>query len=261
MKIILLSLLVWGLAGCSPREEAGEDQDDVGAAAPAGEGVEGTVSAEDLSAWSIQLDDPAGDVGGFQLMVQDNTLNVTTGPAGIAWRPVDLVMGGDFTASATFSERSVAPGSTEAYGIFVGGKNLDAPDLQYTYFLVRSTGEYLIKRRDGEQTIVLVDWSGSEGAGRVETQGTQPGNTLSVEVQGEEVRFLVNGRTVETLAADVVRPHGVAGVRVNHQLDVAVSGWKLTGEQVGDATPGDLEDADEPEEERDSVRGVPGQPG
>jgi hypothetical protein len=43
-------------------------------------------------------------------------------------------------------ERSAPADHREGYGLFVGGRNLQRPDQPYTYFLVRGTGDYLIKR-------------------------------------------------------------------------------------------------------------------
>ena len=239
-KRFLLSLLLPALFACSPRDDM-EDADEAPGAAvedPALEDAElpERVTREDLSEWSVQLDDPTGDAAGFQLMVQDAGLRVTTGPAGIAWRPVDLVMSGDFTVSATFQDRGAASGDAEGYGLVVGGRNLEAPDRQYTYFLVRSTGEHRVMRRDGEETEVLVDWTSAaaDSAAATPTGATR----LAVEVRGDDVRFLRNGVVVETLSTDRTRPYGVAGARVSQQHDVGISDWSVTGERVGEGAAG-----------------------
>jgi len=240
MKKMLLSLMIVGVAACSPAEERveieAEDTPEAGAAVPEEAGdIPETVSAEDLSAWDVRLDDPAGDPAGFHMVQDGGALSIETGPAGIAWRPIDLARGGAFEVSADFAQREAPEGHREAYGVFVGGRNLGQPDQTYTYFLVRGTGEYLVKRRVGEETETLVDWTANDAVRGATSEGDEPSasNTLSVRVEGDEVRFAVNGTVVETLPRDDVRPHGLAGVRVNHRLDVTVRDWRVTGEQVG----------------------------
>ena len=37
----------------------------------------------------------------------------------------------------------------EAYGVFIGGSDLQAANQKYTYFVIRQDGKFLIKRRAG----------------------------------------------------------------------------------------------------------------
>ena len=226
-------MLVAGLAACGPDQEGPE-----GAEAE-GEGgeVPGGVQPEALSDWSVRLVEQGQDQRGFQMIDRESGFEVTTGPAGVAWRPVDLVEQGDFTASATFTEVGSPEGHREGYGILVGGKHLDSPDLEYTYFLVRGDGRYLVKRREGTSTIEITNWREAEGL-QAASGGAEATNRLSVRVQGDSVRFAVNDAVVETLPADRVEPWGVAGIRVNHRLDVRVADWQVTGPNVGQAGGG-----------------------
>jgi hypothetical protein len=57
--------------------------------------------------------------------------------------------GGCFFAQATFVLYGAPLGYREAYGIFVGRLDLGEPDQEYTYLLIRSTGDFLVKRRIG----------------------------------------------------------------------------------------------------------------
>ena len=52
-------------------------------------------------------------------------------------------------------------GKNEGYGVFFGGRNLESEDIGYDYFLIRNSGEYLIKGRDRALTEVVVDWTPS----------------------------------------------------------------------------------------------------
>ena len=126
---------------------------------------------------------------------------------------------------ATFMQYDAPVGYREAYGIFLGGIDLTGADLEYTYLLVRPTGDYLVKRRIGEVTETLVDWTPHPSVHTVEAEGDRPLNTLSIDVFDGEVHFVVNGDEVHVEAASRVRPYGIAGVRVNHRLDVRVDRW------------------------------------
>jgi hypothetical protein len=50
-------------------------------------------------------------------------------------------------------------------------------------------------------------------------------NTLGIDVFDGQVHFVVNGDVVFVEELGRVRPYGVAGVRVNHRLDVRVDQW------------------------------------
>jgi hypothetical protein len=180
--------------------------------------------------YTVRLDSERSDPAQFQVSLGGEGLRILTGPAGITYQPEDVVSSGDFRAQATFVQYSAPVGYREAYGIFVGGRELDAPDHEYTYFLVRPTGDYLVKRRLGEITEVVVDWTPHDAVARVEVEGDEPMNVLAVEVVGDETRFIANGEVVHTMPTSEARPYGVAGIRANHRLDISMNGWRLTTE-------------------------------
>src|SRR3954463_6715444 len=105
----------------------------------------------------------------------------------------------------------------EAYGIFVGGADLDGANQKYTYFLVRQDGKFLIKRRAGSATPTIADWTDSSAIHQAEKSGKRS-HPLAVEGGREKVRFLVKGTEVLSADNDKVDPAGIAGVRVNHNL-------------------------------------------
>lgn len=222
-------LTIVALAACGGADEEGEVESALPGGAPAAEETPSQVSPEQLQDWSVRLDDESAADAGFQMAIEDGGLQVTTGPAGIAWRPADLVEQGNFTASASFTLLEAPPGHREALGIIVGGRNLQSPDQEYTYFIVRGTGDYMIKRREGSGTENLVGWTASDDVESIAADGADTTNRMSVEVQGDSVRFSVNGTVVETLPTDQVSPWGIAGIRVNHRLNVRVSDWTVTG--------------------------------
>ena len=193
---------------------------------------------EELATWDVRLDQPTGDAAGFQMAEQPGGgWTVKTGPNGAAvtWRDQDMVQSGAFMATATMEERSAPADHREGYGLFVGGRNLQQPDQQYTYFLVRGTGDYLIKRRDGEATPTLVDWTASPAIQKLANAGDVTRNTLEVRVETDVTRFLVNGTEVTALPTEQVQPYGIAGMRINHALDMLVSSFDVTAGGVGAA--------------------------
>jgi hypothetical protein len=177
--------------------------------------------------FAVRLDSESSDPSEFQLVEDDDGIRIHTGPAGIAYRNTDAILTGDMHVQATFLQYDAPVGYREAYGIFIGGIDLEGPDLEYTYLLVRPTGDFLIKRRIGEITETLADWTPHPSVHTVQEEGDQPLNTLSIDVFGGETHFVVNGDEVHVEPATRVRPYGVAGVRVNHRLDVRVDDWLM----------------------------------
>ena len=178
-----------------------------------------------LSSFEVRLDSESSDPALFQVAEDDDGIRVQTGPAGIVYRETDAVLSGDMHVQATFHQFDAPPGYREAYGIFVGGIDLTGPDLEYSYLLIRPTGDFLVKRRIGAITETLVDWTPHQSVQTVQVEGDEPVNTLGIDVFGGETHFVVNGDVVHIESASRVRPYGIAGVRVNHRLDVRVDNW------------------------------------
>lgn len=129
---------------------------------------------------------------------------------------------------ATFTQTTPSNFS-EAYGLFIGGTDLQGPKQQYTYFLVRQDGQFIIKRRVGGETKTIRDWTATESVAKLDAQGPSI-NALSIVV-GPTVRFLVNAAAVATEPATSVDTEGVAGLRVNHNLDLHVDAFAVTANQ------------------------------
>lgn len=224
----------WGTRGCTQKRRVGQIAGGWVAimlvagcveAAPAEEAGETGKAAR--PSYAVRLDSESSDIEDFHLVEDDDGIRIQSGPAGIAYTSDDVVLRGDFHVEATFLQFGAAVGYREAYGIFVGGIDLESPDLEYTYLLVRPTGDFLVKRRIGEITETLADWTPTAAVHRVLEEGDEPLNTLAVDVFDGETRFLVNDLVVFSLPATRVRPYGIAGIRVNHRLDVRVDDWIL----------------------------------
>lgn len=154
-------------------------------------------------------------------------IHVTSGPAAIYWNPKD-VASGDYTVSATFIQEK-KPMHPEAYGLFVGGQNLQDSTQSYVYFETRGDGKYLINHRAGNAVHKIVDWMDTEATNKEDASGKAT-NALAIRVTKDSVDFLANGKLVKgfskaemhNFAAD-----GQTGIRVNHNLDVHVANFEV----------------------------------
>lgn len=205
----LVMLVAWGCGDAEPIDQPAQTGE---AARPS---------------YSVRLDSESSDLAEFQVVEDDDGIRVNTGPAGIAYRDTDVVTSGDMHVQATFVQYDAPVGYREAFGLFVGGRDLSGPDQEYTYLLVRTTGDVLVKRRVGDVTETLLDWTPHPAVRTVDAEGDQPTNALSIDVFEGQTHFVVNGDVVHSVPASAARPYGIAGVRVNHRLDVRVDGWIL----------------------------------
>lgn len=114
----------------------------------------------------------------------------------------------------------------EAYGVFFGGSDLQGDGVTYSYFLIRDTGEYLIKRRMGSETPTVVGWTPSDAIVSYGGEGTAD-NVLEVECGADTVNFYINGQRVHSLPRSDLDTDGVVGLRVNHGLNLHVSGLEV----------------------------------
>jgi hypothetical protein len=179
--------------------------------------------------WQVRLDHPDADAtisanqDSADIFFVDMApgWHITTGPAAIFWHP-------KYDASGTYRATSTIHlfdpnGRNEAFGMFIGGKNLDQSDQQYTYFLLRNSGQYLIKKRIGDETEVIQNWTSTPAMRQWTSDGgTSVPNTLSIEAGPRQVRFFVNGEQVHVMAREQIDANGIAGIRINHALNVHV---------------------------------------
>jgi hypothetical protein len=176
-----------------------------------------------------RLDSERSDPGEFQLTEEEGAVRILTGPAGIAYQAADSVNSGNFRIDATFTQFGAPLGYREAYGVFVGGRELDGPELEYTYFLMRPTGDFLVKRRVGTVMETIVDWTPHPGVAQVAVEGDEPKNTMTIVAADGQLNFIINGQLAHSMIVSEARPHGIAGLRANHRLDIRVTGWSVTG--------------------------------
>jgi hypothetical protein len=107
------------------------------------------------------------------------------------------------------------------------GAELQGEGQTYSYFLVRGDGNYLIKRRSGTETPTVTDGWVASDAVQAATEAGDVTNTLEVAVRGDQVHFSVNGTEVAALPAAELDAHGIAGVRLSHNLHVRVDDFEI----------------------------------
>lgn len=173
--------------------------------------------------WSVRLD-RANVTAQPKFVAMGDGFHFTSGPAAIYYQPAQT-MTGDFRVTATFTQTK-APTHPEAYGSFVGGRNLDQDNLEYGYLIVRGDGKYAIKHRAGSEVHTIQDWVEHPGLNKQDAAGKAT-NTLTIEAAGDKVRMLVNGQEVKTWERSYWNAAGQVGLRINHNLDVHVSDFKI----------------------------------
>lgn len=194
---------------------------------PAQDHADHAVSGSGLPAgWSARPDG-AGDAANIKFVTMEPGYHLTLGPATILYREKDTASG-PFHTLARFHQMK-KPRHPEGYGLFMGGQALTADDQQYTYFLVRGDGTYLIKRRDGEKTTEITKgWTPHPAIKKADAEGKAT-NLLEIDAKQNpsKIDFKVNGKTVHSARASEIGTRGVVGLRVNHNLDLHVEGFDL----------------------------------
>ncbi len=176
--------------------------------------------------WETRLDGGTDATSVLHFRTMGDGVHASTAGRGAAifWQP-DSMAKGDYTISAMFAQTEPS-GHPNAYGLVFGGSNLSGANQQYSYFVIRQGGEFLIKKRMGDETPTIVDWTAHEAINDLDDEGRSR-NTLAVEVGRSQVRFLVNGTEVASQARSVVDTDGITGLRITHLLDVHIGDLNL----------------------------------
>lgn len=226
MKVSIAAATLLTLGAASLGAQANSDPDKVVA--------DGGVK---VAGWSGRLD-PRPAKQGRKLsetlfVSMGSGIHVTAGPAAIYWNPSNT-MTGNYSVKATFNQTKASP-HPEAYGLLVAGHDLDSANQSYMYFLVRQDGKFLINHRANDSTVhKIVDWTANPAVKAIDASG-KASNALAVDVGATQVRFLVNGTEVHAIprstldsGSDHSGTTGIAGIRVNHNLDVHIDGFAAT---------------------------------
>lgn len=224
----LAALFAVAAGGCGGGEPAMDEAESATGEMTADADIAPAGAAMGLPAgYSLRLDRPDAMAADFRAMPMGDGVHLQTGPAGILYDESHAVASGDYTLAATFTEIGAPPNHREGLGLVFGGSDLQGPGQQYSYFLVRADGKYNIIRRTGDTTASATGgWLDSDAV-VVAAGESDVTNALEVQVMGDMVHFRVNGTEVTTMPAADLDVYGIAGLRVNHNLNVHVSGWSL----------------------------------
>lgn len=222
----LLTILLAAAPAAAQEHEHGEHEDRSDHQARAEAGAQDPTTEPKPDGWLLRLDRPdRGSPDDVYFVDMAPGWHVTTGPAVLLHHPAS-------TASGTYSLEAEMflfdPGERrEGYGIFFGGRDLQADGQQYIYFLLRRDGKFLVKTRHGDETAVVRDWTEHPAIVGWENKPADAGsahNTMGVQVGANDVAFIVNGAEVARVARSELPPTGGAyGLRVNHGLNLHVT--------------------------------------
>ena len=176
--------------------------------------------------WETRLDGGTDATSVLHFRTMGDGVHASTAGRGAAffWQPTSMAKG-DYTISASFTQTEPS-GHPNAYGLFFGGADLSGPNQHYSYFVIRQGGQFLVKKRMGNETPTVVDWTAHDAINDLDDQGRST-NTLVVEVGSSQVRFLVNGTEVTSQPRSAVDTDGMTGLRITHLLDVHIGDLNL----------------------------------
>lgn len=158
----------------------------------------------------------------------DGMYQVDNGPAVVLWQDGTRAEG-NYTLTGTFHQVS-SKGHPHGTGIVFGGADMDAPGQVYTYFMVRGSGDFLVKTRTGEETFWVAPTDGwvANAAINADDANGEYTNELSVQVMADEIAYMINGTEVLRTPREGTYADGYYGVRMNHNLTIQFSGLAMT---------------------------------
>jgi hypothetical protein len=179
--------------------------------------------------WMNRFDDPTATLAKIEMLQVGSSLHFRSGPAAIYYNPRDVAKH-EYTVSATFSQAKTM--QHEAYGLFIGGANLQDSTQNYLYFVIRpSDGSVLISHRAGNgKPTALVPMTPDAAVRQDDPTTGAATNVLAIHVGEDSVHFFANGKQVRAFPKSAVggaATEGQVGLRVNHNLDITVDGFGI----------------------------------
>ena len=180
--------------------------------------------------WKVRADkstsaaDPDG-AGAIKFTPIADGFHAVNPQAAVYWHPKNSASGA-YTLKGTFTlnEPSSHP---NYYGLVFGGSSLDGADQNYSYFVVAQNGMFLVKRRIGDaKTEDVVAKTANAAIKQPDSTGKST-NALEVRVTADKIDYVVNGTVVHSGPRSGITTDGTWGIRVNHQLNVGISGLSV----------------------------------
>lgn len=189
------------------------------------------LAAQAPAGWKVRVDrstsasDP-DDTPDLKFMAMGQGLHVTGGPAGTFWNTANTATG-NYSVSATFNLMKPS-GHVNYYGLFIGGADLDGANQNYIYFLIAQNGTFTLRHRAGADVHDIQARTPNAAIKQPGADG-KSSNVVEVRVAGDTISYVVNGTVVHTTPKSgmTAKTDGIAGIRVNHQLDVHIDGFAI----------------------------------
>jgi hypothetical protein len=178
--------------------------------------------------WNVRFDHASANMSDVTFTDEGNVQHFNADASGAAiYYKKNMTASGSYSVQGKFTQLKQTQ-HPEAYGLFIGGNNLQKDNQHYLYFLIRQDGKFLIKRRKGSDTESIASWTASSAVKPMKT--SQPvTNTLKIKRGKNRVTFLVNGNKVKQIPASQLHYlNGIVGLRINHHLNVKVTNFNLT---------------------------------
>ena len=243
-----LTLVALSALACAPKEEASDTAaattstaaatatppagTATGAAGDADQAVSGGGIA--VAGWQGKTDKKDASINDSRFATANGgNIDVKTGPAGIFWNPSNTASG-NYEIKATFTERKQNADHPHAYGLFIGGSDLDTDNQAYAYCIAYGDGSYSVKYFNGAKVTNVVNREQSPAVRKADASGTAT-NEVGWRVRGGNASCVINGQEVKswpaaqlTGAGKLKSLDGIYGVRVSHNIDVSMSPIAVT---------------------------------
>ncbi len=170
--------------------------------------------------WTVRFDRAGSPDSAIYFVSMPPGWHITAGPAATLYDPA-RVAHGEYRVESNIHLFPIE--RREAFGLFIGGSDLEGSAQAYTYFLIRKDGKFLIKERSGSDTRVIHPWTESAAIVKYEGQEGTAKNLLAIDVGSDMVEFFVNGEKVASLQSSEVTTEVIVGLRVNHGLNLHVT--------------------------------------
>jgi hypothetical protein len=160
---------------------------------------------------------------------QGSSLHLAIGPAAIYWNPANAASG-DFTVKATFREGKSSSDHPHPYGIFIGGSKLDTDNPSLLYCVPYGDGRVLVRGFSNGTPFTPLRATPNPAVNKAAADGSVT-QDVQWTVKGGKAECLINGKVVASYdkseligEGKIDSLDGVYGIRVSHNVDVAVSG-------------------------------------
>lgn len=183
--------------------------------------------------WMVRFDPsrpgrPAATIAEVNFRTMGGGLHHTSGPAGVFYRSEPV--SGQYTVTATFAQSKSM--QHEAYGLVIGGRDMQTPNQNYLYFIIHpQDGKFLINHRASDaRPVSVVPYTVNAAIRKDAPETGAATNTLAIHVAADTVHFIVNGTVVQGLAKSQLNgasTDGLVGMRLNHNLDLHITDWSV----------------------------------